>query len=42
MAKSKNATSHHNARKDHKNGIRKYKDERYKSLKGVILKNLLF
>lgn len=37
MAKSKNATTHHNARKHHKNGIKKLKVHRYQSLKGVIL-----
>lgn len=37
MAKSKNATSHHNARKHHRNGIKKLKNNRYQSLNGVIL-----
>ena len=35
MAKSKNATTHHQGRKVHKNGIYKLKDERYQSLKAV-------
>ncbi|CAD8145369.1 unnamed protein product [Paramecium pentaurelia] len=34
MAKSKNATSHHNARKHHRNGIKKLPNQRYRTLKG--------
>ena len=37
MAKSKNATSHHNARKHHRNGIKKLPNQRYTTLKGVIV-----
>ncbi|MBN3287912.1 RL29 protein, partial [Polyodon spathula] len=35
MAKSKNHTSHNQARKAHRNGIKKPKSQRYESLKGV-------
>lgn len=41
MAKSKNATSHHNARKHHRNGIKKLRVERYTSLKGVFISEIL-
>ncbi len=37
MAKSKNASTHHLGRKIHRNGIHKFRDNRYKSLKGVNL-----
>ena len=35
MAKSKNHTAHNQNRKDHKNGIKKPKRQRYRSLRGV-------
>ncbi|KAK2082475.1 60S ribosomal protein L29, partial [Saguinus oedipus] len=35
MAKSKNHTTHNQSRKWHRNGIRKPRSQRYKSLKGV-------
>ncbi|KAJ6123035.1 ribosomal L29e protein family-domain-containing protein [Penicillium capsulatum] len=35
MAKSKNASQHHNSQKAHRNGIKKPKTNRYPSLKGV-------
>ncbi|KAL7659709.1 60S ribosomal protein L29 [Aspergillus niger] len=35
MAKSKNASQHHNSQKAHRNGIKKPKTHRYPSLKGV-------
>ena len=35
MAKSKNHTAHNQNKKDHKNGIKKPKRQRYQSLKGV-------
>jgi len=35
MAKSKNHTNHNQNRKNHRNGIKKPKRERYHSLKGV-------
>ncbi|RAL00549.1 60S ribosomal eL29 domain-containing protein [Aspergillus ibericus CBS 121593] len=35
MAKSKNASQHHNSQKAHRNGIKKPKSHRYPSLKGV-------
>ncbi|KAK2110416.1 60S ribosomal protein L29 [Saguinus oedipus] len=35
MAKSKNHTTHNHSRKWHRNGIRKPRSQRYKSLKGV-------
>ncbi|EPZ32647.1 hypothetical protein ROZALSC1DRAFT_29875 [Rozella allomycis CSF55] len=35
MAKSKNHTNHNQNRKAHRNGIKKVKTHRYKSLKGV-------
>ena len=35
MAKSKNHTAHNQNKKDHKNGIKKPKRQRYTSLKGV-------
>ncbi|KAM3129234.1 hypothetical protein pb186bvf_018613 [Paramecium bursaria] len=34
MAKSKNATTHHNTQKHHRNGIRRLPKNRYQSLKG--------
>nr|ACV20957.1 large subunit ribosomal protein 29 [Diplogasteroides magnus] len=45
MAKSKNHTSHNQNRKDHRNGIKRPKKQRYMSMKGVdpkFLKNLRF
>ncbi|KAJ4927462.1 hypothetical protein JOQ06_015189 [Pogonophryne albipinna] len=45
MAKSKNHTSHNQARKAHRNGIKKPTSQRYESLKGVdpkFLKNMRF
>nr|ACV20961.1 large subunit ribosomal protein 29 [Rhabditoides inermis] len=45
MAKSKNHTAHNQNRKDHRNGIKKPKKERYVSMKGVdqkYVKNLKF
>ncbi|KAJ5278628.1 hypothetical protein N7478_004000 [Penicillium angulare] len=35
MAKSKNASQHHNSQKAHRNGIKKPKTNRYPSLRGV-------
>ena len=35
MAKSKNHTAHNQTHKDHRNGIKKPKRQRYRSLKGV-------
>jgi len=35
MAKSKNHTNHNQNKKAHRNGIRKPKDHRYKSTKGM-------
>ena len=35
MAKSKNHTNHNQNKKDHKNGIKKPRRQRYRSLKGV-------
>ena len=45
MAKSKNHSSHHQNRKDHRNGIYKPKKLRKQSMKGVdqkLLKNLRY
>ncbi|WP_411017616.1 eL29 family ribosomal protein [Salmonella sp. s51090] len=45
MAKSKNHTSHNQSKKNHRNGIKRPKTQRYPSLKGVdpkFLKNLRF
>ncbi|ESO06465.1 hypothetical protein HELRODRAFT_64261 [Helobdella robusta] len=45
MAKSKNHTNHNQNKKQHRNGIKKPKSNRYPSLKGVdpkFLKNLRF
>ena len=35
MAKSKNATNHNQGHKNHKNGIKRPKSNRYESLKGI-------
>eukprot|EP01115_Flamella_aegyptia_P006911 TRINITY_DN28680_c0_g1_i1.p2 TRINITY_DN28680_c0_g1~~TRINITY_DN28680_c0_g1_i1.p2 ORF type:complete len:58 (-),score=23.68 TRINITY_DN28680_c0_g1_i1:44-217(-) len=40
MAKSKNHTTHNQGRKNHRNGIKKPKDHKYKSLKGMDAKFL--
>ncbi|XP_063563311.1 large ribosomal subunit protein eL29-like [Gorilla gorilla gorilla] len=45
MAKSKNHTTHNQSRKWHRNGIKKPRSQRYKSLKGVdpkFLRNMRF
>ncbi|XP_063461232.1 large ribosomal subunit protein eL29-like [Pan paniscus] len=45
MAKSKNHTTHNQSRKGHRNGIKKPRSQRYKSLKGVdpkFLRNMRF
>ncbi|XP_072303171.1 large ribosomal subunit protein eL29 [Eucyclogobius newberryi] len=45
MAKSKNHTFHNQARKHHRNGIKKPRSQRYESLKGVdpkFLRNMRF
>jgi len=45
MAKSKNASLHHQSRKNHRNGIYRPKKQRYPSLKGVdpkFLRNMRF
>ncbi|EDL32668.1 mCG1044845 [Mus musculus] len=45
MAKSKNHTTHSQSRKWHRNGIKKPRSQRYKSLKGVdpkFLRNMCF
>ncbi|XP_028967905.1 60S ribosomal protein L29 [Galendromus occidentalis] len=45
MAKSKNHTSHHNNRKDHRNGIKKPKRNQTESMKGCcpkFLRNLRY
>nr|ACV20956.1 large subunit ribosomal protein 29 [Oigolaimella attenuata] len=45
MAKSKNHTNHNQNRKDHRNGIKRPRKQRYMSMKGVdpkFLKNLRF
>ncbi|EPY85695.1 60S ribosomal protein L29-like protein [Camelus ferus] len=44
-AKSKNRTTHHQSRRWHRNGIKKPRSQRYKSLKGVdakFLRNMRF
>jgi len=35
MAKSKNHTNHNQGHKNHRNGIKRPKDHKYKSLKGM-------
>eukprot|EP00343_Euplotes_focardii_P008523 CAMPEP_0205821738 /NCGR_PEP_ID=MMETSP0206-20130828/9374_1 /ASSEMBLY_ACC=CAM_ASM_000279 /TAXON_ID=36767 /ORGANISM="Euplotes focardii, Strain TN1" /LENGTH=60 /DNA_ID=CAMNT_0053117457 /DNA_START=34 /DNA_END=216 /DNA_ORIENTATION=+ len=45
MAKSKNHTAHNQTYKAHRNGIKKRKSQKYRSLKGVdpkFLRNLRF
>ncbi|XP_053723190.1 60S ribosomal protein L29 [Synchiropus splendidus] len=45
MAKSKNHTTHNQARKHHRNGIKKPRTPRFESLKGVdpkFLRNMRF
>jgi hypothetical protein len=36
MAKSKNHTTHNQSHKNHRNGIKKPKPQRFRSLKGVV------
>ena len=45
LAKSKNHSMHNQSRKQHRNGIKKPRSERYESLKGVdpkFLRNMCF
>ncbi|TKR82886.1 hypothetical protein L596_016558 [Steinernema carpocapsae] len=45
MAKSKNTSHHHQNRKDHRNGIKRPRKQRFLSMKGVdqkFLRNLRF